>query len=64
MIDIDADVDAEWLRPKDGYVISEEEEEDGVKFGCTCVDRLVSCVGNEIMLPILGTLVTNTISND
>jgi hypothetical protein len=64
MIDIDDEVDADWLKPADGYKVEEDEEDDGVKFGCTCVDRLVSAVGDEIMLPILGTLVTNTISND
>jgi len=53
MIDIDDEVDADWLKPSDGYVV-EDDEEDSVKFGCSCVDRLVSAVGDEIMLPIVG----------
>lgn len=28
------------------------------------VDRLVSAIGEEIMLPLIGTLVINTIQND
>lgn len=56
MIDIDEDIDADWMSPKEGYSI-EEDEEDNVKFGQTCVDRLVSCIGEEIMLPLIGELV-------
>jgi len=32
MIDIDDEVDADWLRPKDGHTV-EEEEENNVKVG-------------------------------
>lgn len=63
MIDIDEDIDADWMRPKEGFSI-EEDEEDNVKFGQSCVDRLVSCLGEELMLPLIGQLVQNTISND
>jgi hypothetical protein len=59
MIDIDEDIDDDWLVPKPGHAI-EEEEEDNVKFGQTCVDRLVSCIGEDTMLPLIGTLVINT----
>ena len=55
MIDIDPDVDEGWMRPKEGFrADEEEEEEDSVHFGKTCVDRLVSSVGEEIMLPLLS----------
>jgi hypothetical protein len=63
MIDIDEDIDDDWLVPKPGHAI-EEEEEDNVKFGQTCVDRLVSCIGEDTMLPLIGTLVINTMAND
>lgn len=34
MIDIDEDVDESWMKPKDGFKIEEEEEEeDSVHFG-------------------------------
>ena len=56
MIDIDAEIDADWLRPKEGFA-GEEEEEDNVSFGKTCVDRLVSGVGETVMLPLIGILV-------
>jgi len=64
MIDIDDDIEAEWLSPKEGFTADGDEEEDNVNFGKGCVDRLVSTIGDEIMLPLIGTLVTNTIQND
>ncbi len=65
MIDIDEDIEDSWMRPKEGFKADEEEEEDdSVHFGKSCVDRLVSSVGEEIMLPLLSQLVQNTISND
>lgn len=65
MIDIDSDIDESWMRPKEGFKADEEEEEDdAVHFGKTCVDRLVASIGEEIMLPLLNMLVTNTLSNE
>jgi len=64
MIDIDEDIEESWLRPKEGYTLEEDEDDTNVKFGTGCVDRLVSCIGDEIMLPLIGALVTNTIAND
>lgn len=65
MIDIDEDIEESWMKPKEGFKADEEEEEeDAVHFGKTCVDRLVSSIGDEIMLPLLSTLVQNTIAND
>ena len=63
MIDIDEDIDADWMRPKEGFA-GEDEEEDNVAFGKQAVDRLVAGVGDEKMLPLIGTLVQNTIAND
>ena len=63
MIDIDEDIDADWMRPKEGFA-GEEEEEDNVNFGKTAVDRLVAGVGDAHMLPLIGTLVQNTMAND
>lgn len=64
MIDIDADIEASWLSPKEGFQQDGDEEEDHVAFGKNMVDRLVSAIGEEIMLPLIGTLVINTIQND
>lgn len=64
MIDIDPDIEATWLSPKEGFQQDGDEEEDHVAFGKNCVDRLVSSIGEEVMLPLIGTLVLNTISND
>jgi hypothetical protein len=64
MIDIDPDIDDSWLVPKEGFKSEEEEEEDdAVHFGKTCVDRIVSSVGEDVILPLLSTLVQNTIAN-
>jgi hypothetical protein len=58
MIDIDQDIEESWMKPKEGFKVEEEEEEeDAVHFGKTCVDRLVSSIGDEIMLPLLSDLV-------
>ena len=35
-----------------------------VTFGKGLIDRLVAGVGDVIMLPLIGTLVTNTIANE
>jgi len=57
MIDIDEDIEESWLRPKEGFQLDQDEEEDNVNFGKGCVDRLVSSIGDEIMLPLIGQLV-------
>ena len=64
MIDIDTDIDAEWMCPKEGFVDGgDDEEEDNVTFGKGLIDRLVAGIGDQIMLPLIGQLVTNTIAN-
>jgi len=58
MIDIDEEIEPSWLKPKEGFKVEDDEEdEDSVAFGKTCVDRLVSSIGEEIMLPLLSQLV-------
>jgi len=54
MIDIDEDIEESWLRPKEGFQLDVDEDEDNVNFGKGCVDRLVSSIGDEIMLPLVG----------
>ena len=63
MIDIEIEIENDWLCPKEGFV-GEDEEEDNVNFGKTAVDRLVAGVGDAQMLPLIGVLVQNTIAND
>lgn len=66
MIDIDADIEQSWLRPKEGFKENAEGEdmEDNVQFGRGCIDKIVSAVGDEITLPILSQIVTQTMEND
>lgn len=47
MIDIDAEIDQSWMKPREGFVNGEDEEEDNVSFGKSCVDRLVSSIGEQ-----------------
>ncbi len=55
MIDIDEEIEDSWCKPKEGFKTDEDEEDDdAVAFGKTCVDRLVSSIGEEIMLPLLS----------
>ena len=63
MIDIDEDIDNDWMRPREGFS-GEDEDEDNVAFGKQAVDRLVAGVGDEKMLPLIGVLVQNTTAND
>ena len=64
MIDIDPEIDAQWLTPKAGFRAEEDEEDDdSVHFGKICVDRIVSSVGEDVILPLLSTLVQNTLAN-
>ena len=63
MIDIDQDIDESWMKPKEGFV-GEDEDEDNVSFGKTQIDRLIATIGDEIMLPLIGELVQNTVAND
>jgi len=63
MIDIDPDVEQEWMYPKEGFHHDGDEEEDFVSFGKNCVDRLVSSLGDQLMLPLIGQLVMTTMAN-
>jgi importin-5 len=64
MIDIDTEIEEDWLRPKEGFKDNEEDEEDNVNFGKGCIDKIISAVGDEICLPLLSIIVNNTLSND
>ena len=62
MIDIDPDIEEAWMCPKEGFVDGgDDEEEDNVSFGKGLIDRLVAGIGDQVMLPLIGQLVTNTI---
>lgn len=61
MIDIDADIEQEWTHPKEGFQ-EETPGEDGTQtdnlhFGKSCIDNIVSAVGDQVCLPHLGAIV-------
>lgn len=70
MIDIDTDIEEAWLKPKEGFRDAagagedDEEGEDNVHFGKSCIDKLISAVGDEICLPIISEIVNTTLHND
>lgn len=54
MIDIDEDVDEEWLNPQDGCKIEEEEfSVNPAHVGGKCIDSLIRELGQELMMPIV-----------
>jgi hypothetical protein len=65
MIDVDEDIEQDWLSPKEGFRDNENDgEEDNVNFGKSSIDKLISAVGDELTLPILSNAVTLTMAND
>lgn len=65
MIDVDQDIEESWLSPKEGFRDNENDgEEDNVNFGKSSIDKLISAVGDELTLPILSGIVTETMKND
>jgi len=47
MIDIDTDIDNDWLNPKPGFKLKDEQEEDSVVFALECVNRIFHSAGEE-----------------
>lgn len=64
MIDIDQEVDEDWLNPKPGFKLSEEMEEDSVVFGLECIARIFHSAGEEKVLTPLLSLVENLLKNE
>jgi importin-5 len=66
MVDIDSTIEDDWMRPKEGFNDSgnNDEGEDNVNFGKSCIDKIISAVGEQKCLPILSQIVDNTINNE
>lgn len=64
MIDIDQDVDEDWKKPEEGFNEDFEEDPDFevVRFGMNSIDRLISSVGDQEMLPTLSASVQTMLS--
>ena len=65
MVDIEPEIEDEWLKPKEGFndAGQGDEAEDNVNFGKSCIDKIISAVGEQKCLPILSSLVEQMISN-
>ena len=60
MVSIESEIDEDWIKPPEGFKDDHENgevENDEVHFGMQGVDRLISSIGEKIMLPILGSVV-------
>lgn len=47
MIDIDTEIDEEWMNPKPGFKLKEEQNEDSVVFALECINRVFHAAGEE-----------------
>lgn len=57
MVQIDKEIDRDWSHPKEGFSDEHENGEvdtDEISYGIQAIDRLMSSIGEKIMLPILG----------
>ena len=60
MVSIESEIDEDWIKPPEGFKDDHENgevENDEVHFGMQGVDRLISSIGEKVMLPILGSVV-------
>lgn len=59
MVEIDIEITQEWNHPPEGYNDDIEDDADleVVRFGMSAVDRLISAIGEKVMLPVLSQIV-------
>jgi hypothetical protein len=59
MIQISDSVSDVWMRPPEGFNDDIEQDDDleTMRFGMSSIDRLIDCIGEKIMLPILSSIV-------
>lgn len=56
MIEIDENITEQWMKPPEGFNEDIEEDSDfeTTRFGMNAIDRLIDCLGDEKVLPILS----------
>ena len=64
MIDIDTDIDNDWLNPKPGFKLKDEQEEDSVVFALECVNRIFHSAGEEHTMGPIQILIENLLKNE
>lgn len=66
MMEISDEVDEEWKNPPDGFdeELAETDDQQVVQFSVDCIDRLISHVGKETMLPFLSDCIKTLLSSD
>jgi hypothetical protein len=66
MMEIDDEVDEEWKNPPDGFdeELAETDDQQIVQFSVDCIDRLISHVGKDTMLPFLSDCIKTLLTSD
>jgi len=56
MVEIDDTIEQSWSFPAEGYNDDIEEDSDleMVRFGMSAIDRLISAIGQKVLLPVLS----------
>lgn len=64
MIDIDAEVDENWLNPPPGFKLIEEQEDDAIVFAMECINRIFHAGGEDAVLGPVCVLIENLLANE
>lgn len=64
MIDIDDKIDDDWLNPKPGFRLKDEQEDDSVVFALECLNRIFHAGGEDIVLGPVCILIENLLKNE
>ena len=64
MIDIDTEIDDDWLDPPQGFKLREEEEDDSVSFAIECINRIFHSGGEKVVLAPVCELIENLMANE
>jgi hypothetical protein len=59
MVDIETEIDEAWQSPREGFNedVEEDADQEVVRFGTYGTDRLISAIGQKVMLPTLTRIV-------
>ena len=63
MVEIDDTIEQSWSFPAEGYNDDIEEDSDleMVRFGMSAIDRLISAIGQKVLLPVLSQIVQQSL---
>jgi hypothetical protein len=59
-VEIDVEISPQWEKPQEGYNDEGDcgdQDQEVIRFGMQGIDRLISALGEQLMLPTLSALV-------